>query len=195
MAPSAGGRLMPNCLSARILLEGQRRRARRRDRCGTASVTETPKNIYLARSTRATARAWPSRNSCSQILITFQPAARNLELTRLSRFLLRRSLAIQNLRLATGIDRQRRQPCQKHPSRKTANLLRGKTTSGRPSASRSCPIFQPRTPARTRRNRNLLSVLRVPLDLLRLMTRERAALSRLSILGAHHVKRQTLPIA
>src|SRR4051812_4150082 len=76
--------------------------------------------------------------------------------------------------------RQRRQPCQKHPSTNTATRERGKTISGLPGNADECPRCQPRIPAPANRPRSLSSVDRVPLDRLRPITRDRVALSNLS---------------
>jgi hypothetical protein len=58
--------------------------------------------------------------SCSQIRIAVQPMARSERTVLLSRSLFPSILAVQNSRLVAGMERQRRQPCQKQPSKKTA---------------------------------------------------------------------------
>ncbi len=55
-----------------------------------------------------------------------------------------------------------------------------KITSGLPVRPELCPSVQPLTPDRIRSDRNFHSVDLDPLDLLRLMTRERVNLSNLS---------------
>lgn len=129
---------------------------------------------------RRSARNASSFNSCSHSLSTDHPSARSLRATRTSRRRLAPILASQNRRFVRGIERQRRQPCQKHPSTKTARRLSGKTKSGRPDSAGLDPIVQPRTPKRTSNARSRSSVLLVPLPLLRLMTRERVARSNRS---------------
>jgi hypothetical protein len=119
-------------------------------------------------------------SSCSQTATTFQPMARSIRRTFLSRFLFLRILFNQNIRFVEGMERQRLQPCQKQPSKKIATRARAKTTSGLPVRPESCPSFQPLTPDRIRSDRNFHSVVFVPRDLLRLMTRERAALLNVS---------------
>ena len=119
-------------------------------------------------------------SSCSQILIVVHPIARSTRTTFLSRSLFPFIFAIQNAWLVTGMERQRRHPCQKQPSTKMASCLCGKTTSGLPGRPESCPMIQPLIPDRISRDRNFHSVVFVPRDLLRLITRERVARSNLS---------------
>jgi hypothetical protein len=119
-------------------------------------------------------------SSCSQILITFHPIARRARPTFRSRSMFRLIFAFQKARLVTGRERQRQHPCQKHPSTNIATRRRMKKTSGLPGRSESCPIRQPLMPDRIRSDRNLHSVVFVPRDLLRLITRERVTASNLS---------------
>ena len=119
-------------------------------------------------------------SSCSQILITFQPIPRSVRPTLRSRFRFPSILAIQKARLVVGMERHRRHPCQKQPSKKIARRLRGKKTSGAPGISELCPSAQPLIADRIRRDRNLHSVVFVPRDLFRLITRERVTLLNVS---------------
>jgi len=62
-------------------------------------------------------------SSCSQIRIAVQPMARRARTALASRFLFPSIFAVQNSRLVLGMERQRRQPCQKQPSKKIARRL------------------------------------------------------------------------
>ena len=57
--------------------------------------------------------------------------------------------------------------------------------SGAPGRPERCPRTQPLVPDRTRSDRNLRSVVRLPVDLARLMTRDRVALSNVSKVGTY----------
>jgi hypothetical protein len=70
--------------------------------------------------------------ACSQIRSTLQPPSRRHFVTRRSRDLLRRNFAFQNPAFVRGLLPCLGQPCQKHPSTKTASFRRGNTKSGRP---------------------------------------------------------------
>jgi hypothetical protein len=82
-------------------------------------------------------------------------------------------LALQKSTFDTGIDLQRWHPCQKQPSMNIANFTLRNTKSGLPGNPESWPICQPRTPDRISNARNLHSVVRVPRDFTRLITRDR----------------------
>lgn len=62
-------------------------------------------------------------SSCSQIRIAVQPIARSTRTVLTSRALFPSIFAVQNFRLVAGIERQRRQPCQKQPSKKMARCF------------------------------------------------------------------------
>jgi hypothetical protein len=119
-------------------------------------------------------------SSCSQILINCQPKALSSRPTFLSRLLFFSIFAVQNSRFVAGIERHRRQPCQKQPSKKIATRLPGKTTSGRPGRPESCPIFHPAMPHRIKSDRNLHSVDFVPFALFWRITWARVAPSYVS---------------
>lgn len=143
-------------------------------------VVDTPNRLI---SLSITSRSTPSLlalSSCSQIRTTVQPIRRSARFVLLSRSLFPSIFAVQNSRLDVGMERHRRHPCQKQPSKKMARRLSAKMTSGLPGRSDSCPMTQPLIRDRINRDRNLHSVLFVPRDLLRLITRDRVARSNLS---------------
>jgi hypothetical protein len=108
-------------------------------------------------------------SSCSQTRRTFHPIARKALATRLSRLIFPEIFALQKSTLVAGTDRQRRHPCQKHPSTNTANFTPRNTRSGLPGNPESWPICQPRTPDRINNDRNFHSVERVPRAFTRLI--------------------------
>lgn len=82
-----------------------------------------------------------SGSSCSQTRTTVQPAASRDSWLRASRARLRASFAVQYSEFERGRTPCSEQPCQKHPSTKTATRARGNATSGR-GAERPAPSFR-----------------------------------------------------
>lgn len=72
-------------------------------------------------------------SSCSQTRTTFHPSFPNSRETYLSLFIFPSSFLFQNSRLFFGMFECLGQPCQKHPSTKSAIFYFGKTKSGFPS--------------------------------------------------------------
>ena len=91
-----------------------------------------------ARTTRATHSLGWSRSLHSQIRTTEYPRALNARETTIPLLLFRKIFVRQYDRFVFGIWPQFGQPCQKHPSTKTATLLEECNRSGLPIMSRGC---------------------------------------------------------
>lgn len=112
------------------------------------------------------------RSECSQTCITLQPRARRTLEFCLSRLIFRRIFSVQYSMFRWGIEKQRGQACQKHPSTKIANLSAGNAKSGFPGIGKC--RRQPFKPSSFRRPRTTFSVLRFPLLLIAAMFLDRA---------------------
>jgi len=115
-----------------------RRPSCRETRLSVRSREEALRYYVLGESKPACASLARSRASnffakaCSQILRTRHPHSRSCRFTLRSRARFREILASQYPRFESGLRPCSGQPCQKHPSTKTASFLLGNTKSGRP---------------------------------------------------------------
>lgn|SRR2546427_5263144 len=114
-----------------------------------------------------------SFNSHSRILNTLQPRARSWLETRMSRRELTHTFCFQNCTFDFEAFAQRSQPCQKHPSTKSAISEHLNTKSGRPGKLHPS-IFHPEIPRCTSRARSLFSVVRPFREVTSDIIRERA---------------------
>jgi hypothetical protein len=120
--------------------------------------------------------SFPIRHSHTRM--TIQPWRRRVLATFLSRRQFSAILASQNVWLLLGARRHRGQPCQKHPSTKSATRILGQQKSGVPRIGycRRHPI----SPRWRSKRASLTSVERLPLDRTAAIILERVALSYLS---------------
>jgi hypothetical protein len=79
--------------------------------------------------------------ACCQMRMTFQPRRRSWRFTRRSRAMLSSRFLSQNFRLVLGRVQHLGQPCQKHPSTKTATFCLRNAKSGFPGKERC--LLQP----------------------------------------------------
>lgn len=100
--------------------------------------------------------SWHSQNRSTEI-----PSMRSWRLLPTSLCWFLAIFAFQNGRFRLGTCPHRGQPCQKHPSTKTANCSAGKKKSGLPIMWAGCSRH-PRTPDRTSHIRRRTSVDRLP---------------------------------
>lgn len=121
--------------------------------------------------------------ACSQNWRTIQPSVRNARLTRLSRARLASILFRQNKTLVRGRYLHLVQPCQKHPSTKTAILRPGHAKSGLP-CTLQCFRY-PRNPIAQRRLASGSSVVVLPRDLTAAMILDRTSLDTWSMSEAN----------
>ena len=119
--------------------------------------------------------------SCSFILITFHPCRRNTLVTLLSLAIFVSIFFFQKL-LWVFDNLLHLQPCQKHPSTKTATFLSSKTKSGFPAKSFAF-ILHPEIFADAKPARNRLSVERVFLLWIAAMICERFSSENLSAIS------------
>jgi hypothetical protein len=126
-----------------------------------------------------------ARTSCSHILTTLTRACARARLTARPRAIFRAIFASQYALCCLGIRKQFLQPCQKHPSTKTATLFLANQKSGTPGNSWACN-FQPRMRARTSLMRKVSSVDRFPLERTLLICRLRSDFDSMSMdMGLH----------
>ena len=142
----------------------------------------------VAALTRVTARVKASavRTSCSQILSTFTPSRRSFRFTFFARRTLPLILLFQYSWFWWGIRRQRLQPCQKHPSTKTATRSSANQKSGTPGTSRGCRLH-PRIPDLISAILTRTSVERFPFDRTFAISRLRSSLDSGSTPFSLHV--------
>jgi hypothetical protein len=109
------------------------------------------------------------------MITALQPIRRNCATTRLSRFLLPASFAVQYALLVFGFREPRLQPwpCQKQPCTKSATFGRGMTKSGRPGRS---PLLRKNLNRKETSQRPTVSSGPVPDDLMARMMRDFASL-------------------